>query len=365
MPLSTIAAHLVPMNTAAHPLLASLVRGLIAFVSSVCCVFGPNKFAAAELLRDVACKGCLLLTSGSAEDALPLVVVLHGDEGHPRKVAEAWAALAERGLCEGQLCKGSTPPDQRLRVFLPSCPRAEGCLGSYWRWGQSPDWLFDRIDEVSARYALESNRVYVAGWSGGATYIGMKAEAFSSRVSGLSLVGGGAPSQEQCLESPCVSVDYLMGDANPLFELARNTRDRLSECGHPLRWQELAHADHGAEWRAYQREIPAIASRLLKLSRAACESPIEPNPPAPSASPDPPPSTTAPSLPTVAAKPPAAPASTHGCTCQVNTLPAGGGWLPGIAALILWVRRRLITRHDRQERSSSAGPPRTSAGCST
>lgn len=333
------------MNTAVRLLLASLVRGLIAFVTSVFCVFGPNKFAAAELLRDVACKGCLLLTSGPAEDALPLVVVLHGDEGHPRKVAEAWAALAERGLCEGQLCKGSAPSDQRLRVFLPSCPRAEGCLGSYWRWGHSPDWLFARIDEVSARYALESNRVYVAGWSGGATYLGMTAEAFSSRVSGLSLVGGGAPSQEPCLETSCVSVDYLMGDANPLFELARNTRDRLSECGHPLRWQELAHADHAAEWRAYQREIPAIASRLLKLSRAACESPVVPNPPvpnppAPSSSPIPPPSATAPSRPTVAEKPPAAPASTHGCACQVGTLPAGGGWLPVTAALVLWALRQ-------------------------
>src|SRR5688500_9495387 len=90
--------------------------------------------------------GCIVVRGGDGPRRL--VVVLHGDEGSPIKVAGAWREAAKK---------------HGLVVFLPRCPRSEGCQGSWWRWRGDPAWLLGQVEKIAA---IDPERRYLAGWSG-------------------------------------------------------------------------------------------------------------------------------------------------------------------------------------------------------
>jgi predicted esterase len=173
-------------------------------------------------------------TSGAKHS---LLVVLHGDEGSPGRVFGSWKRAAK---------------EASYLLFAPQCPRAEGCTGSWWRWSGDPRWLMDQLDAIEARYPVDRARVYLSGWSGGATYIGLFAPSFSPRFAAMNLSGGGAPPGNRSTCAACPTpVHYLMGDRNPLFSLAQGTRAYFEGCRHDLTWDGLAGANHAAELRAY------------------------------------------------------------------------------------------------------------------
>jgi len=110
----------------------------------------------------------------------------------------------------------------------------------------------DQLDAIEARYPVDRARVYLSGWSGGATYIGLFAPSFSPRFAAMNLSGGGVPPGNRSTCAACPTpVHYLMGDRNPLFSLAQGTRAYLEGCRHELTWDGLAGANHAAELRAY------------------------------------------------------------------------------------------------------------------
>ncbi|MFO0546893.1 MAG: hypothetical protein U0271_00830 [Polyangiaceae bacterium] len=295
--------------------------------------------ASAEVRRDFACAGCILAGPDSSDaDALPLVVVLHGDEGSPlKKVAAPWIAIAEASVCgdasHAHACKESERAEGRkLRVFLPKCPRSEGCdLGSWWRWDREPAWIFARIDEVRAAVAIDVDRVSLTGWSGGASYAGLELERWFARFSALALGGGGlCPNDESCIapladgpRAGCAPIRYLMGRFNPHFGYAEETRAAMERCHHEVDWRELPKADHAGEWRAYEASVPELAGWLIEQTRAACVAEpvknIEPEPAASSSSPAPSAVPAPSAAPFVSAEPP--PASSpraRGCTCTLH-----------------------------------------------
>jgi hypothetical protein len=235
----------------------------------------------ADLLRDEICKGCL--AAGNDHGApQPLVVVLHGDEGSPHKLAALWSPLAEKGICRRadgdiRLCepRDAAGDQQKFWLFAPKCPTSNGCAGSYWRWGGDVDWLGQQVDAFSAKQTIDRSRVYLAGWSGGATYIAMKNPDWFPRFAALSLAGGGThPHGQDCFPNAggaCAPVTYLMGSGNPLFSLAEEARRGFERCGHALDFQLLPGVDHSGEWRAYQTRVAKIAWWLLE-QREGCAS---------------------------------------------------------------------------------------------
>lgn len=237
----------------AHPLLRATLRiGILLFARATFAQGGgaPGPGSAGQVQRDWPCPGCLLDVSAVApgapavvpitptsEQAHSLLVVLHGDEGSPGRVFGSWRRAAK---------------EASYLLFAPQCPRAEGCTGSWWRWSGDPRWLMDQLDAIEARYPVDRARVYLSGWSGGATYIGLFAPSFSPRFAAMNLSGGGAPpgNRSTCAACP-MPVHYLMGDRNPLFSLAQGTRAYFEGCRHELTWDGLAGANHAAEHRAY------------------------------------------------------------------------------------------------------------------
>src|SRR5689334_23255801 len=109
------------------------------------------------------CKGCLLDVPKS-DTPLPMLVVMHGDREAAPAAHARWRAAAK----------------QRKWVLLSlDCPVDEGCTKakehSWWQWGGEPQWIVERVADVRERVAIDPARIYLAGWSGGATYLGMRA----------------------------------------------------------------------------------------------------------------------------------------------------------------------------------------------
>ncbi len=225
--------------------------------------------AFAALLVDPPCDGCAASLPELDAGPPPLLVVLHGDYGvTARELERAWA-------------KHASP--RGVGVLSIACPRALGCNGSFWKWNGDPSWITAQVDALAQRHPIDRDRLWIAGWSGGATYIGMRTQFFERSFAALVHHGGGmAPSQSGCATPPA-PVYFLVGDKNPLHEHARWLRDHYESCGNAVTWDLLRGADHGAEWRALDTHAPAILEWLAskRLAHDPPPPPVESVQPAP------------------------------------------------------------------------------------
>jgi poly(3-hydroxybutyrate) depolymerase len=235
-------------------------------------------------------------------DPSPLVVLLHGDAESARTLFDAWAPAAEaRGFA----------------VLAPMCPREAGCDSrSWWRWNGSPSWLLDQVGALSDRRALDPERMWIIGWSGGASYVGFRTQEFERSFAAIVVHGGGMPpARAGCSSSPA-SVYFLVGDANPLHALAVQLRDYYEDCHHAVTWTLLHGADHRGEWRALASHRDAILDWLAtkRLVHPAAEEAPAASADAQTAAPVPVTATTASASPQVATS---SPASHAACRCSI------------------------------------------------
>ena len=119
-----------------------------------------------------------VLAVPAGDKAVPLLVVLHGDREHAAKAAARWSA-ATKSL--------------GWALLALECPRASGCKDSFWQWNGDPSWLLDVVARVQKQHPIDSKRIYLAGWSGGATYIGWHVQSWAKVFAGVVVHGGGAP----------------------------------------------------------------------------------------------------------------------------------------------------------------------------
>ena len=79
------------------------------------------------------CQGCTL-DLAATEQAVPLLVVLHGDRERATVSADRWRAVAkQRGWA----------------VLALQCPTVLGCKGSFWQWNGDPKWVLDQVAAVA------------------------------------------------------------------------------------------------------------------------------------------------------------------------------------------------------------------------
>ncbi len=172
------------------------------------------------------CDGCTLdLPDG---EPVALLVVLHGNHETAGDAAARWrdAALA-RGWA----------------VLGLQCPRDLGCdrEARWYRWAGDPRWIYEQVDRAG-----HFPRMYLAGWSGGASYIGMMAPAWN-RFAGVVFHGGGQPPPRAAGCPRGLPAYFLVGDANPAHEAAVHLRDYWESCGDDVEWDLLEGADHAEE----------------------------------------------------------------------------------------------------------------------
>lgn len=208
-------------------------KRLVARAASAAAVLAIALVARAARAEE-PCAGCRLsLPDGDAQ--VPLVVALHGDYQAAATMHDAWKKLA--------LARG-------FALLSLACPTSLGCKGSWWRWDGNPAWVKEQVDKVDAKRAVDRDRLWLVGWSGGASYIGAHAQAFARQFAATAIHGGGmAPSDDAC-EDPKTPVYFLVGDKNPLHALAIRLRDHYARCGADVTWDLVRGADHPGEWAA-------------------------------------------------------------------------------------------------------------------
>jgi predicted esterase len=260
------------------------------------------------------CSGCLASVSGTGDTTnapTPLLVTLHGDWGITApELHAAWERFAApRGIA----------------LLSLTCPVDLGCKRSWWEWNGDPTWITEQVARLAARHAIDPERLWIAGWSGGATYLGMRTQELERTFVGLVLHGGGhRPMRAGCAPEKSAVV-FLAGDQNPLHERVLKLREHYEACGNDVTFTLLRGAEHEAEWRALDRQGGPILDLLATKRRVAVASP----PPAATA-----PAPMVPAVTTPAPPPPPPPErlpARGGCACELSTRAPGPPWLAGLA----------------------------------
>ena len=196
------------------------------------------------------CDGCVLAVP-RADHPVPLVVVLHGDREHARDAAARWrGAVARRGWA----------------LLALECPCKQD---SFWQWDGDPAWVMKQVAAVEAQVAIDPARVYLVGWSGGASYIGWRAQAWAPAFAAVVLHGGGIPPARGDCPAAGLPAYFLVGDRNPLHHLAKDLRAYLDACHEDVTWDLVRGADHDGERRALTaRKAASILDWLAARARA-------------------------------------------------------------------------------------------------
>jgi len=173
--------------------------------------------------------------------------VLHGDNDNGRERAKKWRpAVLRRGWA----------------LLSLNCPESRGCPdGSWYRWQHDPGWVRDQVREVTERVRIDTSRIYIVGWSGGATFIGKHLQHWPRMFAAAVIHGGGVPPRSsECPERPFPAY-FLVGDKNPSHGAAKRLRAYFEACAQEVRWDLLPGANHPKEDAAL---TPEKASEILE-----------------------------------------------------------------------------------------------------
>ncbi len=186
------------------------------------------------------CEGCTLEVPARAQREMPLLVVLHGNRETARDAADRWSTAAV---------------DRGWAVLSLQCPRAQGCddHGRWYMWGGSPSWVTQQVAKVSRGISIDSRRIYLAGFSGGASFIGMHAPAWSTTFAAVVFHGGGQPPTAGACRNRTLPAYFLVGDENPDYPTAQRLRDYLAKCGPQPTVDLLEGENHAGEEEALDR----------------------------------------------------------------------------------------------------------------
>ncbi len=203
---------------------------------------------------DPPCAGCTLDLPATRKP-MPLLVVLHGNNETADDAAQRWRSAA--------LARG-------WGVLGLSCPRALGCdeQARWYKWDGEPAWVVEQVEAVGKQRPLDAARIYLAGWSGGATYIGMNGPKWQARFAAVVFHGGGQPPLTKMGCPRELPAYFLVGDENPAHPAAQRLRDYWQECGQPVEWDLVKGANHAREDAALDAtKAMAILEWLDRRSR--------------------------------------------------------------------------------------------------
>lgn len=193
--------------------------------------------------------------SVGANSSVPLIVMLHGSGRNGRILLEHWQNLAEK---EGIILAG--PDSQNSASWaIP----ADG-----------PQFIYDLVEELKSKHAVDSHRVYLFGHSAGAVF-GIYLSLLESNYFAASAVSAGAlQSKNQELFDDAerkIPVALFVGTRDPLFPLSavRATRDAFVQRNFTAELTEIPGLDHNYYSRS--KEINEKAWEFLKKYKLESE----------------------------------------------------------------------------------------------
>jgi poly(3-hydroxybutyrate) depolymerase len=194
------------------------------------------------------CEDCIIDVRPASPRPAPLLVVLHGDREEATARAEKWRAATAR---------------QGFTLLALDCPTSLGCdqIGRWYVWNGAPSWVLDQVRALAERVPIDMSRVYLAGWSGGATYIGKRMPAWTRMFAGIVIHGGGVPPRTEECPDRALPTYFLVGDRNPAHGGSKRLRTYLGECAQEVKWDLVPGANHKQEDAAL---TPEKADEILR-----------------------------------------------------------------------------------------------------
>ncbi len=241
----------------------SLIPALAATTLLVLSAASARAEPAGESIEGWPCKGCVTFAPPRDGSARPLLIALHGDDGGTGKLFRAL-----RPACD----------QERVILVALRCPVDRGCGTSYWKWYGSathdPGWIRAQIAAAAARFAVDPARIYAAGYSGGATYLGWYAPRYPRDFAAVAHIAGGMPWGTPC-PSCKLPVFFTLGAVDPmLVPYTRPLRDYYQACGgHEIVWQTLPGVTHDGIIPTVQAGKGKEILAWLLGHRAACADP--------------------------------------------------------------------------------------------
>jgi poly(3-hydroxybutyrate) depolymerase len=178
--------------------------------------------------------------AAATTERAPLVVVLHGDREDAEDSERRWRdAVEARGW----------------ELLALECPKDLGCRGGSWyRWDGDPAWLRARVLEVTRERPIDTSRIFLVGWSGGATYIGKHLQSWPPLFAATVIHGGGVPPIDDDCPDQAFPAYFLVGDKNPAHGGARRLRAYFARCEQENVWDLVPGANHAREDAALTAE---------------------------------------------------------------------------------------------------------------
>jgi poly(3-hydroxybutyrate) depolymerase len=187
---------------------------------------------AAVALRSTDTATSIRVASATLE-RVPLVVVLHGDREGADDSERRWGEAVEKRGWE---------------LLALECPKDLGCRGGSWyRWDGDPEWVRERVVETIQDRRIDPSRIFIVGWSGGATYIGKHLQSWSPLFAAAVIHGGGVPPVDDACPDRELPTYFLVGDENPAHGAAKRLRAYLEACDQELEWDLVPGANHAKE----------------------------------------------------------------------------------------------------------------------
>jgi uncharacterized protein (TIGR03382 family) len=171
--------------------------------------------------------------SYSPTQAIPLLFALHGDEGTPDYIYSVFYGL--------QKSSGA---------FILVAPKAPFGGGSWYQaTAQHVDFINTAIAQVLTKYNIDQDRIWITGWSGGATFLGYYAILRQDILAGVvyHMGGGGGGSYTPPAGSCKLPARFVIGSADFLYDLAKTQYTTLTNKGHETVWIELPGVAHKFE----------------------------------------------------------------------------------------------------------------------
>lgn len=163
---------------------------------------------------------------------MPLLLALHGDEGKPDYIYSVWKNL--------QLKQGG--------AYILVAPKAPFGGGSWYQSTAKHTEFIDAVlDVAQQQWNIDQDRIWITGWSGGATFLGNYVTSRQDRLAAVVfyLGAGGAWLPYSPPAGSCkIPARFVCGSKDFLKKSAQELKGVLDKEGHETIWVELPGVGH-------------------------------------------------------------------------------------------------------------------------
>ncbi len=178
-----------------------------------------------------------LVGAPDTQERLPVVVVFHGDEGEP------WNSTA---ILWGEWRQAEDLP---FIVAVAKCPGCEQWWsGSTEELEDRRDYVYEVLDDVSARYNVDVSRIYAVGYSGGSEFLSIWGFKMQEVFAAIQWNCGGNDWAEAYAPPPrddcSVKGRMVIAPDDFLYDGARNLEDLMLQNGHEVEFVDAGCQGH-------------------------------------------------------------------------------------------------------------------------